>query len=290
MAHDLARGVTNLLVWTPHMNLRHTIALLACGFALTTSARAADTIAITEFFNQPIGEPASRQWIELYNFGTLPASLKGYRIGSGGDASATHPLPPDHTIGPGDYAIVLCGGRNLVPIDQAKRVFEIEWLSGKGESRVLQIEQGTIVLGQGAGRSRSSIRSAKSRGKFSTAAMASRGERRSTPRTASGCLTSSAAKASRGSIATGMTQASPAATSWATREIGFARTPKLTSRTPPAFRWASATSTDPRVPTVKRSPATAAPCVVITRRPAKSNAPSTPQARDLVAGRVTSRG
>ncbi len=46
----------------------------------------------------------------------------------------------------------------------------------------------------------------------------------------------------------------------------------------------------PRVPTVKRSPATAAPCVVITRRPAKSNAPSTPQARDLVAGRVTSRG
>jgi hypothetical protein len=133
------------------MNLRHTISLLVCGFALTASVQAADTIAITEFFNQPIGEPASRQWIELYNFGTLPASLKGYRLGSGGDVSATFPLPLDHKIAPGDYAIVLCGGRNLVPIDEAKRVFELEWLNGKGESRVLQIEQGNIILGQGGG-------------------------------------------------------------------------------------------------------------------------------------------
>lgn len=117
----------------------------------TFSARAADTIAITEFFNQPLGEQASRQWIELYNFGTLPASLKGYRIGASGDVSGTFPLPTDYSIAPGDFAIVLCGGRNLVPIDQAKRVFEIEWLGGKGESRVLQIDQGNIVLGRGGG-------------------------------------------------------------------------------------------------------------------------------------------
>lgn len=121
--------------------------------ALTSFAAplaAADTVAITEFFNQPIGEQASRQWVELYNFGTLPAELKGWRIGATGEVGGTYELPA-HTIAAGDYAIVLCGGRNLVPIDQAKRVFELEWLSGKGESRVLQLEQGTMVLGRNGG-------------------------------------------------------------------------------------------------------------------------------------------
>ncbi len=287
MAHDFARGVTNLLVWILHMNLRHTIALLACGFALTTSARAADTIAITEFFNQPIGEPASRQWIELYNFGTLPASLKGYRIGSGGDASATHPLPPDHTIGPGDYAIVLCGGRNLVPIDQAKRVFEIEWLSGKGESRVLQIEQGTIVLGQGGGAITLVNPQRKIAWQVFYGGDGKPGRATFYTENRFRLLNIFAAKVSRGSIATERRG------HHRRRLLGYEgnwirETPKLTSRTPPVFRWASATSTDPRVPTVKRSPATAAPCVVITRRPAKSNAPSTLKPQ-LSPGRVTSR-
>lgn len=123
---------------------------LTCLVALlmTSAAHAADTVAITEFFNQPIGEQAARQWVELYNYGTTPAEMKGWRIGT--NANAMHELPM-YTIPPGGYAIVLGGGRNLLPIDEAKRVFETEWLNGKPDSRVLQIEQGDIHLGRGGG-------------------------------------------------------------------------------------------------------------------------------------------
>lgn len=117
---------------------------------LAISAQAVDTVAITEFFNQPIGEQAARQWVELYNYGTQPQDLKGWRISGGGGISSAHPLP-EYKLPPNEYVIVLCGGRNMLPIGQAKRVFEVEWLGGKNESRILQIDQGDLHLGKGGG-------------------------------------------------------------------------------------------------------------------------------------------
>jgi len=119
-------------------------AFFATLLLFATTASAVDTVAITEFFEKPIGEKASRQWIELFNYSSQPVEMRGWRLSGGGNNLVDIPKT---TIPGGGYMIILCGGRAALPIDAAKRVFETEWLGGRSESRIIQIDQGDFHIG-----------------------------------------------------------------------------------------------------------------------------------------------
>jgi len=93
-----------------------------------------ETVAITEFMNTPIGEPESRSWIELYNFGKEPVDLNKFTITDGKNDIVELPA---HTIKPGDYAIVVVGHHGSRFADERKKIFELEWLGGKADPRVI---------------------------------------------------------------------------------------------------------------------------------------------------------
>ncbi len=114
---------------------------------LSGLAAQADTVAVTEFFNQPIGELGGRQWVELFNYGNEPVSLRGWRMLMGGNSIIDlEPL----SIQPGDYMIVVCTFNGL-PRSQLKQVFETEWLGGRSEPRVMVVPQGRPHLGTTGG-------------------------------------------------------------------------------------------------------------------------------------------
>ncbi len=102
-----------------------------------------ESIAVTEFMTQPIGERDGRTWIELYNFGAEPVDLKGFQIS---DMKAELCEIPEVTIKPGDYVIVVVGNDYRRLAEDRKKVFETEWLGGKEDPRVVGIE-GKFNLG-----------------------------------------------------------------------------------------------------------------------------------------------
>lgn len=66
------------------MLLNRTIRSLLTAFTLIVANPApAQTIAITEYMNDTNGDPAAAvgggEWIELYNYGTTPVTMSGWR-------------------------------------------------------------------------------------------------------------------------------------------------------------------------------------------------------------------
>lgn len=106
-----------------------------------------ESVAVTEFMTQPIGERDGRTWIELYNFGAEPVDLKGFQIS---DMKSELCEIPEVTIKPGDYVIVVLGNDYRRLAEDRKKVFEIEWLGGKEDPRVVGIE-GKFNLAVGGG-------------------------------------------------------------------------------------------------------------------------------------------
>jgi hypothetical protein len=119
----------------------------AFGFAIltcvaSTALAQTDTIAITEFMNEPVGEQNGRQWVELFNYGTEPMNLKGWHIE---DANKELADLQDLTVEPGDFAIVVLGWHRLPGRDK-KELFELEWLGGKSDDRVIGIANAHLHL------------------------------------------------------------------------------------------------------------------------------------------------
>ena len=93
-----------------------------------------ETVAITEFMNTPLGESDCRSWIELYNFGKDPVDVSKFSITDGKNDIVELPT---HTIKPGDFAIVVVGHHGGRFADERKKIFELEWLGGKEDPRVI---------------------------------------------------------------------------------------------------------------------------------------------------------
>lgn len=107
-----------------------------CLLLLVRGAAAQESLAITEFMNQPVGESNGRQWVELYNYGTKPVKTAGWQLSNSTDNVIDI---PDVTIPSGGYAIVVLGHGHLLPARDKKEMFEIEWLGGKSDDRVVGV-------------------------------------------------------------------------------------------------------------------------------------------------------
>jgi len=121
-------------------------ALLMASTAATVHAQfipVYENVAITEFMNRPVGEHDGRQWIELFNFGDTPVDLKGFQFSD--DSNKLCDIPAV-TIQPKDFVVVVMGNDWRRPSDERKRIFELEWLGGKSDPRVVAIEGGRYAL------------------------------------------------------------------------------------------------------------------------------------------------
>ena len=92
----------------------------------------ANTIAITEIFENPLGERTGRTWIELFNYGAAPVKLTSWKLVDENDQQADL---PEVEVPSGGYIIVVFGSRALPAIDK-KNIFEKEWLKGVADDRV----------------------------------------------------------------------------------------------------------------------------------------------------------
>jgi hypothetical protein len=96
-----------------------------------------ESVAITEFMNNPVGEKDGRQWVELYNFGKEPVSLKGFQLTDNGNEVCDI---PEVTIKSGDFVILVLGHDRRRFAEDRKQIFETEWLGGKQDPRVVGVE------------------------------------------------------------------------------------------------------------------------------------------------------
>ena len=106
----------------------------------------ANTIAVTEFMCDPIGENGGREWIELYNYAAEPVRINGWKLA---DENGEIADLPDVTIAGGDYLIVVCGPIQM-PGRYKKEMFEREWLGGKSDPRVVGVANSTFRLSRAA--------------------------------------------------------------------------------------------------------------------------------------------
>jgi len=106
-------------------------AALLCFPLLLTSA-AAQSVAITEFINDPT--PGTNEWVELYNFGTTTVDLGGWRLRD--DDSDNIPIPAGTQIAPKSFLIMA----------RDKVAFEENWLQGQTSSLVIQYGPGTLQM------------------------------------------------------------------------------------------------------------------------------------------------
>ena len=99
------------------------VALVA--FSVTSPVKAQESIAITEFMNEPRGTQSLTEWIELYNFGASTVNLTGWNLKDDDTDNATL---PNTSIPAGGFLIL---ARN-------KAQFEADWLAGFPSSQVVQ--------------------------------------------------------------------------------------------------------------------------------------------------------
>lgn len=105
--------------------------------AIATFAKA-DLVAITEFMNNADGEDNGREWVELFNYGAAPCDVSDWTLTD--EDGDTYTIPSGTTIASGDYLILVSGGTGGISAADAKSTFEIEWLGGASDSRVLGME------------------------------------------------------------------------------------------------------------------------------------------------------
>lgn len=104
-------------------------------FALTFAAAltvspvvAQETVAITEFMNDPRGTApleTMRRWVELYNFGSSAVTMNNWTVTNN---AATNVSSFSGTIAPGDFVV----------ITPSKYQFELDWLSGYPSAKVIE--------------------------------------------------------------------------------------------------------------------------------------------------------
>jgi hypothetical protein len=117
--------------------------LVAICLLLASAASAqANTIAITEIFENPIGERNGRTWIELFNYGSAPVNLTSWKLI---DENEQQCDLPEYTIKPGEYIIMVFGSRAVPGIDK-KHIFEKEWLGGKESDQVFGVTNAVFDL------------------------------------------------------------------------------------------------------------------------------------------------
>lgn len=122
-----------------------TLALVLVFVAASTAS--AQTIAITEFMHDPISEEdRGREWVEFFNYGAEPVDVSGFTLA---DQSGDIVSMPKATIAPGDFLIIVATSERQRTVDDAKELFEAEWLGGKADSRVHGV-LGRFNLGNGA--------------------------------------------------------------------------------------------------------------------------------------------
>ena len=114
-------------------------AFVASGVAAFAGA---DTIAVTEFINNAIGEDDGREWVELYNYGNDDINLLDWVARDRDIDSFTF---GDVTIAAGDF-IILVGGSSSLTGAEKKTRFETEWLGGVADDRVIGID-GSWAIG-----------------------------------------------------------------------------------------------------------------------------------------------
>ena len=123
--------------------------LLSFGLALAVSLLAAsyvsaNTIAITEIFEHPVGERTGRNWIELFNYGKEPVKLNSWKIVDENEQICDL---PEYTIPSGGYIILVFGSIHTPSVDK-KRIFEMEWLGGKEDDRVFGVSNTSFEVYQ----------------------------------------------------------------------------------------------------------------------------------------------
>lgn len=123
--------------------------MLALAFALLAASAggaSAQTLAITEFMHDPVGEEdRGREWVEIFNFGAEPIDLAGFTLA---DQTGDIVTLPSTQVVPGDFIIVVPSGLRHRTDAEAKELFEAEWLAGKADSRVHGVT-GRFSLGNG---------------------------------------------------------------------------------------------------------------------------------------------
>ncbi|MGB3591703.1 MAG: T9SS type B sorting domain-containing protein [Nonlabens sp.] len=87
-----------------------------------------ETIAITEWIADPLGNDATDEWVELYNYGVVPVDLQGWVIRDGSVDSDVITNTP-FEVAPGDYVILA----------KNKAAFEDQWLGGCTSTNVLEV-------------------------------------------------------------------------------------------------------------------------------------------------------
>jgi len=109
-------------------------------------ASAQNTVAVTEFLNNSLGEEDGREWIELYNYGDEVMDLSNWTIADKDIDSWA--IPDGTTIAPGNFLILVAGSGAMTP-DEKKSTFEADWLAGVPDSRVVGID-GAWFLANGS--------------------------------------------------------------------------------------------------------------------------------------------
>lgn len=124
-------------------------ALLVALTASVACAQKESTIAITEFMNDADGNDGGRDWIEFFNYGDKPVNLSGWQLSDDGGSDLLD--VPDAIVPPGGYVVlVLDGGGRRMPANDQKELFELEWLGGKKDDRVLVTTGRAFHLSDGA--------------------------------------------------------------------------------------------------------------------------------------------
>jgi hypothetical protein len=112
---------------------------------LALGASASGQVAISEFLNDPDGNDQGREWLELFNYGSAAVDLGGWTLA---DEGSDQIVLPAVEIPPGGYVVLVSGGIGGLDAATAKAVFEVEWLKGIPDPRVIGITG--VALANGA--------------------------------------------------------------------------------------------------------------------------------------------
>ena len=119
---SLVRNPPDNSAFVPHKTASPTGASFSPGHAPGTRPALAYSVIISEVLADPpaglagdanrdnLGDPHEDEFIELYNTGSVPISLAGWRLGDEGALSGYFQFPPDAVIEPGLYVVLFGGG------------------------------------------------------------------------------------------------------------------------------------------------------------------------------------
>ena len=122
VSQSLVRIAPDSDEFVPHKTASPTEAPFSPGHAPGTRPALTYSVIISEVLANPpsgiagdanrdgLGDPYEDEFIELYNAGSLPVSLAGWRLGDEGPLSGYFRFPDDAVIGPGSYVVLFGGG------------------------------------------------------------------------------------------------------------------------------------------------------------------------------------